>query len=239
MKPTIPTNWPSVGHVIGKNLIPAVLAAAVIIPALAGPTNEAGPQAQQPSPQFFYVNGEVLCPAPRPWTNGVTLTTAIRLAGGFTQFADRTTIEVRSQTSTQLCNFAVAASKPANDPKLPAGTTVHVPRSLTRTKINQAVREVLPGSNFPLPGWSAHSIRVEGEVYHPGEWHWTNGMRLSAAVKFAGGLTEAADPTRLRVQHLNAGVDIDNYLKATNSPANDRILVRGDRIIVPRREQNN
>jgi protein involved in polysaccharide export with SLBB domain len=197
---------------------------------------------------YFYVNGEVLLPNRFPWTNGVTLTSAIGRAGGFTFWADRTRIELRLGTNMQFCSFAEAASKATKDPQLRPGTSVHVARSRVQQKINAWARKIAPTTYFPVPGWSVSSISVEGEVRHPGRWHFTNDMRLYVAVDMAGGLTPAADGNRVIVHHLNEGLDITSCFLTTNSTllkgvssstAGDRFLLRGDRIIVPRKQPDN
>ena len=62
-------------------------------------------------------------------------------------------------------------------------------------------------------------------------------MTLSVAVKLAGGLTDAADPTRLEIRHENGGAHVVSYCDATNSPSKDFILSPGDRIVVSPRKQ--
>jgi protein involved in polysaccharide export with SLBB domain len=221
------------------SLLAKTLALGITGSALGGTTNQVPSMEQGSNAPYFYVDGEVLCPQRLQWTNGVTLTSAIRRAGGFTGWADQTRIELRLGISTKVCSFAEAASKAAKDPQLQPGTKVHVPRSPVRQRINAAARQIAPTTDFPAPGWSDSSIRVEGEVLHAGRWHWTNGMRLSVAIEMAGGLTPAADANQLRVHHLNEGVDMASYVEATNSTAADRFLSRGDRIIVPRKQTNN
>ena len=221
------------------SLLAHILALGITGSVLGGATNQVPSMGQGSNALFFYVSGEVQMPSRRPWTNGVTLTGAIGRAGGFTEWADRTTIQLRLGTNTQVCSFAEAASQAAKDPQLQAGTIVDVPRSRVRQKINYVATRIFPTTQFPAPGWSDHSIHVEGEVRHAGHWRYTNGMRLSVAIDLAGGLTPAADANRLRVQHVNAGVDVVSYVEGTKSTAGDRPLDRGDRIIVPRKESKN
>jgi RNA polymerase sigma factor (sigma-70 family) len=51
-------------------------------------------------PKFFYVTGAVLIPGRFLWTNGMTLPFAIELAHGFTDFADRSTLQIKYPDGT-------------------------------------------------------------------------------------------------------------------------------------------
>lgn len=219
-------------------LLISALAGVVTISALAGSTNEVGSVKQGGSSQYIYVSGEVLAPGRFAWTNGMTLTNGIERAGGFSMTADRAKVEVRSGSSTQVCSFTAAATTPARNPQLVPGSRVFVPRSWIRNLANEAAVRAGIDAHLPPPGWMERFVYVEGEVRHAGRQRWTNDMRLSAMIGLAGGLTEVADATRLQIRHQNAGVDIANYVEATNSPSKDSILVRGDRIVVPRKERN-
>jgi len=114
------------------SLLAKTLALGIIGSALGGTTNQVPSMDQGTDTKYFYVNGEVLMPGRLPWTNGVTLTSAIRGVGGFTEWADRSAIQLRVGTNTQVCSFAEAASKGAKDPQLQPGTIVKVPRSPVR-----------------------------------------------------------------------------------------------------------
>jgi protein involved in polysaccharide export with SLBB domain len=221
----------------GIGLLTTALAGTITVSALAGSTNGVGSVTQRGSPQYIYVFGEVLAPGRFPWTKGMTLTNSLDRAGGFSMEADRARIEVRSGSSTQVCSFATGASTPAKNPPLLPGSTVFVPRNRTRDLVTEAAGRIGLNADLAPPGRTERVIYVEGEVRHAGRQRWTNDMKLSVVVGLAGGFTEAADPTRLQIRHQNASVDIANYLEATNSPSKDNLLLRGDRIIVPRKER--
>ncbi len=91
-------------------------------------------------------------------------------------------------------------------------------------------------SNPPRPRPTNPFIYVEGEVGRAVQGRWTDGIRLSAALQAAGGLTKDADPTRLTIHHPNVGAEMASYVEATNSLARDNLLVGGDRIVVPRKK---
>jgi protein involved in polysaccharide export with SLBB domain len=213
----------------------ALFAVASILVAGDSPSTSAGKKAG--ASQFIFVMGEVLAQGRFPWTNGFTLTHSIERAGGFSTTADRTKVQVRSSGSvTQVCNYTVAASDPAKDLKLSPGDVVFVPRSELRDAASGAAARLGIKGNLPPPEWAERFIVIEGAVRRPGQFVWSNEMRLSIAVDAAGGLTASADASRVRIRHQNGGVDTANYSDATNSPAKNNILLRGDRITVPRKD---
>ncbi len=67
---------------------------------------------------------------------------------------------------------------------------------------------------------------------HPGKIDWTNGVTLSRLIGLAGGLTKAADPSRIMVYREGA-VETLSYMEATNSPNWDLPFYGGARIVVP------
>jgi protein involved in polysaccharide export with SLBB domain len=185
------------------------------------------------------VGGEVLAPGRFPWTNGVTLLDGLRRAGGYSLMADPTRIEIRSSgISTQFCSFAVASSNPAKNPRLKPGDLVMVPRGKLREAGTKASAALGFKGQLPPPNWTERSISVEGEVRQPGRLIWTNEMRFSTAIELAGGLTELADPARVQIRHYNGAADPANYIEAIKSPQKDNVLIRGDRVLVPRKEQD-
>jgi protein involved in polysaccharide export with SLBB domain len=191
---------------------------------------------QTSTPRFIFVGGEVLAPGRFSWTNGMTLLDGIRCAGGYSVSGDRKHIEIRSTgVSTQICNFDVASSSPAKNPKLKPGDMVMVPRSKVGDAVTAAGASFRANVHLPPPNWNEKFIMVEGEVHKAGPLRWTNSMRLSMAIKLAGGLTEFADPIQIKIQHFNGGAALASYLAATNSPRQDHILLRGDRIVVARK----
>lgn len=119
-----------------------LIIACLAIVVLAGCANHRQPQADiqsKPSPDRFrdvetnfimvYVTGEVLYPGRITWRPGLTLTKAIALAGGFTDFADTQRLEIRGLDGVvEKYNYNSAMSAATNNPSLKRGDTVNVGR---------------------------------------------------------------------------------------------------------------
>jgi protein involved in polysaccharide export with SLBB domain len=76
-----------------------------------------------------YVAGEVKYPGRITWTPRLTLTEAIALAGGFTDFADREEIEIQSfGGADKKYNYHQAESAAMSNPSLKRGDFVRVGR---------------------------------------------------------------------------------------------------------------
>ncbi len=216
-----------------RNVLIGVLAGAAFLFGGAPATNGASPAEKAVPSQSIFVFGEVLRPGQFSWTNGISLTNIIGRAGGFTDFANREEIEVRSGSRTQVCSYTLAVKTQTKNVMLSAGDRVYVPRDALRTTVQDLGLRMGVDVNLPPPGSREPFVYSEGQVGRPGRFPWTNTMTLSVAVKLAGGLTDAADPTRLQIRHQNGGVDTVNYRDATNSASKDPVLSRGDRIIAP------
>ena len=63
----------------------------------------------------LYIHGEVRGSGTIPWTPGLTLVRAISLAGGFSDYADRSNIEIRRRGSTIKVSFKEAEANPSKD----------------------------------------------------------------------------------------------------------------------------
>jgi len=98
----------------------------------------AAPSAASPAPSLFFrtitivetnpvvfVDGEVMRPGRFIWSPGLTLTNAIALAGGFTDFADRRRLEVRRPGSIERYSYRQAVT---NNVLLDRSEVVHVRR---------------------------------------------------------------------------------------------------------------
>lgn len=81
-----------------------------------------------PNEPFVYVAGEVKLPGRIAWTNGLTLASAVNLAGGFTDFASKSHVTLRrtNGTNAQFSVFHLVTSS-TNNPTLLSGDLVQVP----------------------------------------------------------------------------------------------------------------
>jgi polysaccharide export outer membrane protein len=78
---------------------------------------------------FYYVGGEVRNPARVPWGGEITVTRAIQSVGDFTDFANKTKVQLIRANGTQVTvNCKKAISHPDLDPKVMPGDKIHVPR---------------------------------------------------------------------------------------------------------------
>ncbi len=69
--------------------------------------------------RIIFVEGEVSRPGRFVWTNGLAITNAIALAGGFTDFADRSRLEIRrSDGGIERYNFSRIIRGLTNNPVL-------------------------------------------------------------------------------------------------------------------------
>ena len=78
--------------------------------------------------QLVYVDGEVKRPDRFVWTPGLTLTNAIALAGGFTDFASKARLEIRRSRdgTVELYNYFRIRNDSTNDPALKPNDQVYV-----------------------------------------------------------------------------------------------------------------
>lgn len=79
--------------------------------------------------RFVIIGGEVRRPGPVSWTNDLTLTKAITLAGGFSLYARESAVQVTRDNKSYEVNADLAIQNPTEDVQLVPGDTVTVPRS--------------------------------------------------------------------------------------------------------------
>ena len=80
--------------------------------------------------RFFYLGGEVKVPNRQLYLGNVTVLRAIETAGGFTDFAKRTKIQLRRASGETLTINALKAEKdPSLDPQVLPNDHITVPRS--------------------------------------------------------------------------------------------------------------
>ena len=84
-----------------------------------------------PDARYFYVGGEVRMPGKQPYVGNVTVLRAIETAGGFTDFAKKSNIEVRrADGKTEHVNWRKALKKPKLDVQIFPNDHVIVRRGL-------------------------------------------------------------------------------------------------------------
>lgn len=80
--------------------------------------------------RFFYVGGEIRGPGRFPWTEDVTVLKAVNTAGGFTEYANRSRIEILRGDQKIAVDFEKVRRNPADDVPLRPGDSIWVPRSI-------------------------------------------------------------------------------------------------------------
>ena len=97
-----------------------------------------------------------------------------------------------------------------------------------------------------VPGWfKALTVTVSpldrffvvgGDVRSPNRYAYSSGMTVTKAIQTAGGFTEFASKTKVRLRRASAKKDIIvNVRKATQNPEYDYPVYPGDLISVPRK----
>jgi len=125
-------NLPYINKVKAQGRTPAELAAAVEQAYRANRiyTNPTITVLMQPSARFVNVGGAVRNPTRVPFTEDMTLLTAINAAGGFNDFADQGHVRLLRGSNVQVVNVKRIRSDPAKDIALQPGDKVEVPQSL-------------------------------------------------------------------------------------------------------------
>ena len=125
-------NLPYINKVKAQGRTPAELAAAVEQAYRANRiyTNPTITVVMQPSARFVNVGGSVRNPTRVPFTEDMTLLTAINAAGGFNDFADQGHVRLLRGKESKVFNVKRFRSDPSQDIPLQPGDKVEVPQSL-------------------------------------------------------------------------------------------------------------
>jgi len=83
-----------------------------------------------PGQRDLYIRGEVRLPGRLPWSPGLTVVQAVSLAGGFTDYANRQSVEVRRKDGMIVVNFKDAELDPTKDIPVFPRDDINVGRTL-------------------------------------------------------------------------------------------------------------
>lgn len=124
-------NLPYINKVRAEGLTPAELAAAVEGSYRSSKiyTNPTITIVMQPSARFVNVGGAVRSPTRVPFTEDMTLLTAINAAGGFNDFADQRKVRVMRGRDVKVYDVRESRRDPSKDIKLQPGDRVEIPQS--------------------------------------------------------------------------------------------------------------
>lgn len=124
-------NLPYVNKIRARGLTPAQLASSIENSYRSGRifTNPTITIMMQPTARFVNVGGAVRSPSRVPFTEDMTLLTAINAAGGFNDFADQRKVRVLRGKDVKVFDVRRARQDPSLDIRLQPGDRVEVPQS--------------------------------------------------------------------------------------------------------------
>jgi len=124
-------NLPYINKVQAGGLTPAQLAASIEGSYRAGKvfTNPTITILMAPTARFVNVGGAVRAPSRIPFTEDMTLLTAINAAGGFNDFADQKKVRVLRGQEAKSYDVRQSRRDPSRDIRLQPGDRVEVPQS--------------------------------------------------------------------------------------------------------------
>jgi protein involved in polysaccharide export with SLBB domain len=186
-------------------------------------------------PKFIIVQGEVLLPGNFSWSDKLTLGDAIFLAGGLTEGADSTYIEVaRRLTYEKAANLSDS---------LGTIIIVNLSRDLSMGK-NDADLMLMPFDQISVrqaPNFrKGKTAFITGEVAYAGAYAINNKQqRISDLIKMAGGVTPQAYVNGATLQRYTdelgmelVAIDLGQIIRNPGSEA-DLYLNNGDRVFIP------
>ena len=174
------------------------------------------------------VYGEVVRPATYELRPGETLADLLRDAGGFTAEASRRRVQISrileptKRDTTDRARIVIDVASP----QLATGTGPAYPM-----EPGDVVRV------FPVSDRVMRQVAVEGNVWTPGVVGFTSGMRLSDAVRMAGGIKPDTYLGQVLVSRLRPSDSVRVQLRtsfsdSTGRALNDLVLQQDDEITV-------
>jgi len=124
-------NLPYINKVRAEGLAPAQLASSIEATYRANKiyTNPTITIVMQPQSRFVNVGGAVRAPTRVPFTEDMTLLTAINAAGGFNDFADQKRVRLLRGKNATMYDVREFRRNPSKDVTLQPGDRVEVPQS--------------------------------------------------------------------------------------------------------------
>jgi polysaccharide export outer membrane protein len=124
-------NMPYINKVRAEGLTPAQLASAIENGYKSAKifTNPTITIVMQPQARFVNVGGAVRAPNRVPYTEDMTLLTAINASGGFNDYADQKHVRLLRGNEAKVYDVRQFRKDPGLDPKLQPGDKIEVPQS--------------------------------------------------------------------------------------------------------------
>jgi polysaccharide export outer membrane protein len=125
-------NMPYINKVRAEGLTPAQLASAIEGSYRSSGiyTNPTITVVMAPTARFVNVGGAVRSPSRVPFTEDMTLLTAINAAGGFNDFANQRKVRVMRGSQVKEYDVRQSRADPSKDIKLQPGDRIEVPQSM-------------------------------------------------------------------------------------------------------------
>ena len=92
-------------------------------------TNPTITNVMAPTSRFVNVGGAVRTPSRIPFTEDMTLLTAINAAGGFNDYADQRKVRVMRGSNVKIYDVRESRRDPSRDIKLQPGDRIEIPQS--------------------------------------------------------------------------------------------------------------
>lgn len=170
--------------------------------------------------QRIFIVGEVRQPGPYPLTGDMTLIEALARAGSMTPTAGGEAIIVRQPAGA-------AAETPLLPEQAPAADVTRVDiKDLQAGSAGSNVR-LRDGDTIFLP--RAEAVYVFGHVKNPGAYAIQRDTTVLQALSLAGGVTERASTTRIKVVRLVGSEKVEIKIKLND------VVRPGDTVLVPER----
>lgn len=124
-------NMPYINKVRAEGLSPSQLANSIETSYRSGRiySNPTITIVMAPTSRFVNVGGAVRTPSRVPFTEDMTLLTAINAAGGFNDFADQKKVRVLRGSNVKMYDVRESRRDPSRDVKLQPGDRIEVPQS--------------------------------------------------------------------------------------------------------------
>lgn len=183
--------------------------------------------------RVVYVMGEVFKQGAFENAPDATLLDILANAGGPTRFADSRSIRILRNDGTvipfDLLAYTDGQGERAALPRVNAGDAVFVPEKIDEEN----------GSWIKIP--TSRSVRLMGGVKSPGRYEWSDEMTLIDLISHAGGPSEKADISAIRIIPLGkAGenvspvlFDLETFIKKGGDVADIPPIHAGYTIVVP------
>lgn len=181
------------------------------------------------------VFGEIAKPGMFKLKGKTPLLEVLFMVGGVNKDAKRMTVIRTLDTSGNATPRALLPpSKEMEDtPDHSSALEVDLISLLSKGDLSQNIL-IHPGDTIYVSSGTGERYYVLGQVLTPGPYEWIQEITVLEAIKLAGGLTERAAGSRIRIRKARGGemkININDILKGKKK--DDHVVRSGDTVIVP------